>query len=106
MDRSDTIYLVSATRSQDERLVWQETQTLKQVFCKAESVTRQEFFDGGRNGLKPEYKFTLFFGDYSGEQSLIYNGVEYAVYRTYKATTDEIELYAERKGGVNVKDTD
>lgn len=106
MDRSDIIYLMTPSRFQDQRGVWQESKARKRVFCKADSVTRQEFFDGGRNGLKPEYKFTLFFGDYDGEQSLIYNGVEYAVYRTYKATTDEIELYAERKGGVNVKDTD
>ena len=56
--------------------------------------------------MKPEYKFTLFFGDYNGEDTLIYNDNAYAVYRTYKATTDEIELYAERKGGVNGKNTD
>ena len=101
MDRSDIIYLVSVTRFQDSMGVWREAKERKQVFCRAESVTRAEFFDGGRNGLKPEYRFTLFFGDYNGEQSLIYNGVEYAVYRTYKAHTDEIELYVQRKGGLN-----
>ncbi len=106
MDRSDIIYLLTPSRFQDQRGVWKESKARKRVFCKAESVTRQEFFDGGRNGLKPEYKFTLFFGDYNGEDALIYNDNAYAVYRTYKATTDEIELYAERKGGVNVKDTD
>ena len=106
MDRSDIIYLLTPSRFQDQRGVWKESKARKRVFCKAESVTRQEFFDGGRNGLKPEYKFTLFFGDYNSEDTLIYNDNAYAVYRTYKATTDEIELYAERKGGVNVKDTD
>ena len=106
MDRSDIIYLLTPSRFQDQRGVWKESKARKRVFCKAESVTRQEFFDGGRNGLKPEYKFTLFFGDYNGEDTLIYNDNAYAVYRTYKATTDEIELYAERKGGVNGKNTD
>lgn len=105
MDRSDIIELVSVSRYQDERCVWQETPTRKQVFCKVDSVTHAEFFDGGKNGLKPEYKVTMFFGDYNGEQSFIYNGNAYGVYRTYRAKTDIIELYAERKGGVNAKDT-
>lgn len=64
------------------------------------------FFDGGKNGLKPEYKVTMFSGDYNGEQSFIYNGNAYGVYRTYRAKTDIIELYTERKGGVNAKNTD
>lgn len=99
MDRSDVIQLVSTTRSQDALGVWRDTQTAREVFCKAESVTRAEFFEGGRNGLKPEYKFVLFFGDYNGEQTVVYKGHPYGVYRTYHASTDVLELYAEKKAG-------
>lgn len=101
MDRSDVIELVSVTNNRDAYGVYWETETKKEVFCKVDSVTRAEYFEGGKNGLKPEYRITMFFGDYSGEQTIVYNGVYYGVYRTYKASTDTIELYVEKKGGVN-----
>ena len=103
MDRSDVITLLGSTRTQNAFGVWEETRTEKEVFCQVDSVTRAEFFEGGRNGLNPEFRFTMFFGDYSGERECIYQGKSYSVYRTYHARTDEIELYVERKGGTNGK---
>lgn len=101
MDRSNVITLVSTVKTQDELGVWRETPSPRDVFCQVDSVTRNEFFEGGRNGLNPQYRFTVFAGDYEGEQTVIYNGLPYAIYRTYHARTDELELYAERKGGTN-----
>lgn len=101
MDRSEVLTLVTATKTQDEYGVWRSSWSKRDVFCQADSVTRSEFFDAGRNGLNPEYRFTLFAGDYNGEQTVIYKGLPYAVYRTYHARTDIIELYVERKGGTN-----
>lgn len=103
MDRSDVITLVSVASSQDAYGVWREKETTRDVFCKVDSVTRSEYFEGGRNGLKPEYRITMFFGDYEGEGTVIYNGKSYGVYRTYHASTDVLELYVESKGGVNVQ---
>lgn len=71
------------------------------VFAKVGSVTRSEFFNAGRNGLNPEFVFSMFAADYHGETALTYNGEAYAVYRTYLKDGDYIELYAERKGGTN-----
>lgn len=99
MDRSEVIKLVKSTSSQDDHGVWRSTTTVREVYCKAESVTRAEFFEGGRSGLKPEYKFVLFFGDYDGEQTILYKGMPYGVYRSYHASTDILELYVERKAG-------
>lgn len=101
MDRSEVLTLVTATKTQDEYGVWRSSWSNRDVFCQADSVTRSEFFDAGRNGLNPEYRFTLFAGDYNGETTVIYKGLPYAVYRTYHARTDIIELYVERKGGTN-----
>jgi len=101
MDRSDVINLISESRTQDDYGRWIATKTSKQVMCQVDSITRAEFFEGGRNGLNPEFKFTLFFGDYSGESIVEYQGKTYAVYRTYLRRTDIIELYVERKGGTN-----
>lgn len=130
MDKSDVITLLSADKVQDENGVWRDvvqylttdtgkniiteegkkilildgiTVRVKTVFCNVNSVSRNEFFEAGRNGLNPEFVFTMFFGDYEGEHTLIYNGLAYAVYRTYRGRNDTIELYVERKGGTNGK---
>lgn len=101
LDRSDVISLVAYSQIQDAFGVWRDVPTSRRVFCKADSVTQSEFFNGGQNGLKPEWRFTLFYGDYGGERTVIYNGTTYSIYRTYRAATDIMELYAERKAGVN-----
>ena len=101
MDRSDVINLIGVTREQDDYGVWRSATTSRQAFCQVDSVTQREFFEAGRNGLNPEFKFTLFFGDYQNEPIVEYKGNQYAVYRTYLTRNDTIELYVERKGGTN-----
>ena len=106
MDRSNVITLVATTRTQDDYGRWVAEETKRDVFCQVDSVARSEFFDAGRNGLNPEFRFRVFFGDYNGEQLVIYDGKYYSVYRTFHGKTDEIELYVERKGGTNGKESD
>lgn len=108
MDRSDVITLIRYTRAQDANGVWRDGETTRRdVFCQVQSVSRNEFFLAGQNGLKPEYVFTVFFGDYDGEDTVEYNGVLYSVYRTYHARTDELELYVQKKVGKHgTQDTD
>ena len=100
----DVIQLVSVTTARNNYGVYEKTETTAQVFCKVESVSAQEFFEAGRNGLNPEYRFTMFAADYNGEETVVYNSKRYGIYRTYR-TGDYIELYAERKGGTNVSNT-
>ena len=101
MDRSEVLTLIGTTRTQDEYGIWRETPTARNVFCQVNSITRSEFFDAGRNGLNPEFMFSMFAGDYEGERVCEYRGQKYSVYRTYLGRNDVIELYAERKGGSN-----
>jgi len=102
MDRSDIITLYADTVSYDDYGVAVKTRTSRDVFCKVDSVSRAEFYEGGRAGLNPEYRITMFFADYNGEVLVGYNGRNYSVYRTYQAGTDIIELYVERKNGTDV----
>lgn len=95
------ITLISSTKEQDDFGVWRLIRTEHDVFAQVDSVTRAEFFEGGRNGLNPEFKFTMFAGDYNRETELIYNGDRYSIYRSYHGRNDRVELYAERKGGTN-----
>lgn len=104
MDRSDIVNLYADRIYYDDYGVARKTRTARQVFCKVDSVTRAEFFDAGRSGLNPEYRITMFFGDYNGETVVGYKGRTYSVYRTYQAKTDIIELYVERQGGTNGKE--
>lgn len=99
------IDLINQKMVKDDYGVWQPEETKRQVFAKVRSVSASEFFDGGRNGLNPEYQFTMFGPDYQGERVVEYNGERFAVYRTYKARNDQIELYVERKGGTNGKES-
>lgn len=107
MDRSDIVSLYSEAITYDSYGVPQKTTTKRDVFCQVDSVTRQEFFEGGRNGLNPEYRIRMFYADYDGEILVGYKGLMYSIYRVYKNRSDIIELYIERKGGTNgEEDTD
>lgn len=99
MDRSDVITLVSASYTQDANGVRRKTETTSTAYVNVSSVTASEFFEGGQNGLKPEYRFTMFAYDYDGQETVIYNSTRYSVYRTYLGKNDTIELYVEKDGG-------
>lgn len=103
MDRSDVINLLEVIKTQDEYGRWIEAVQKKQVYCQVKSITQTEFFEAGRNGLNPSYKFVIFFGDYNDESMVEYKKETYSVYRTYHTKTDNLELYCERKGGTNGK---
>ena len=100
MVTEDVIQLVSIEQTQNAYGVWEKTETTRQVFCKVSSVSQSEFFEAGRNGLNPEWRFVVFGADYGDEETVIYNNKRYGVYRTYR-DGDFIELYVERKGGTN-----
>lgn len=104
MDKSDVIMLLNINLVADEYGVERKQTTSREVYCQVDSVTRSEFFEGGRNGLNPEYRFRVFEGDYQGESELVYCGKTYSVYRTYCGRNDVLELYVERKGGTNGKE--
>lgn len=99
MDRSKVIYLNSVTRTQDELKVWHDTVIPRMVYADVSSVSQSEWFEGGRNGLNPDLRFRMFAPDYQGEKTLIYNGKEYEVYRTYIDRNETIDLYTERRKG-------
>lgn len=100
MDRSEVCFLISRTHTRDQNGIMQATETEQRVFCNVQSVSAAEWFEGGRSGLNPVYRFTMFEPDYNGEEIVKFNGVRYAVYRTYHAKDNNIELYVQKEGGV------
>ena len=101
MDRSSVITLIKETWTEDSYGVLQPQETRKDVFCDVESVIGTEVAEFGRNGINPEYRFTMFQYDYDGERIVKYNGDRFSVYRTYIARNDSVELYCERRGGTS-----
>lgn len=102
MDRSGEITLLKHQRVKNAQGVWIDQGVIRRkIFCRVDSVSRAEFFACGQNGIRPEYKFTVFFADYSNEEDVEYNGVVYAIYRIYHARNDDLELYARLKVGLS-----
>lgn len=102
MDRSDVIKLIPITYAKDANGIPHATEgDPREVMCQVDSVSRNEFFEGGRNGLNPEFVFKVFFADYEDERVVEYHNKRYSIYRTYLGRNDMMELYAERKGGTN-----
>ena len=100
MDRSNVCYLISITYTEDAIKQQIPTETRKKVYCNVQSITQTEFFSAGEKGIQPEYKLTVFSPDYSGENTVEFNGRRYGIYRTYMAKDGVIELYLEYKAGL------
>ena len=101
MDRSNIIKLISETRTQDSIGQWVSQEIERTVFCDVRSITREEWFNAGRDGLQPSFMFVIFEPDYQGEKIVEFNGHRYGVYRTFRARNERMELYVEEKGGLN-----
>lgn len=99
MDRSIQFTLLSVTRTQDSIGQFIETETPRLVYGQITSVSADEFFSGGQNGLKPEYRVTMFEPDYQDERRCLIGETEYSIYRVYRGRTDTVELYLERRTG-------
>ena len=95
---TDVLTLVAQTVVTDVYGNEELTEKDRQIYCEVDSISQSEFYAAADTELNPEYRFTIFFGDYEGEKILKYHNVRYAIYRTYRAG-DNLELYAERKIG-------
>lgn len=102
----DVIYFLTETKVQDTAGIFHSITGRRMAYCKVASVTRSEFYNAGRSGLNPEFEVSVFGADYEDEELAEYNGKTYSIYRTYRVPgTDYIELYLERKGGSNGRES-
>ena len=100
MDRSRVLTLIKEEYMPDKLGQLVPLETCRDVFCGLASVSAQEWFEAGRNGINPEYRVTMFAHDYDGERIAELDGVRYGIYRTYLGRNETLELYLERKAGV------
>jgi len=97
--KNDVIKLCSSAYSKDSKGVLRETETISEfIMAEIKSAGANEWFEGGRNGLNPEYTFIINRIEYNNEETVIFNDVKYTVYRTY-IKEDRIELHCEKRKG-------
>lgn len=93
-------YLIGYTVTLNDYKQEVKTETRSPIFAIKESISRAEFYNGGKAGLQPEFRLTTAIIDYNGELEVELDGVRYGIYRTYNVSQDYIELYCEKKGGL------
>lgn len=101
MVQAEVIKLIAETTTLDEILQEVKTYTEREVYAQVRSISRSEWFDAGRNGLKPDIAFIMKKYDYNGEKIVKWDGELYGVYRTFLGRGQRIELYCEKKGGID-----
>lgn len=66
--------------------------------CIVRKVRQSEYYQAENAGYSPEFQFDLAVaGDYHGETSLMFEGREYRIIRTYDTDDGGIEIIAGRK---------
>lgn len=93
-------YLIGKTIIKNPLKQEVEIDTRTEIFAQKESISQSEFYKGGEAGLKPEFRLVTAIIDYNGEREVELDNQKYGIYRTYERDQDYIELYCERKGGV------
>lgn len=97
-----TIILVSKVLTgKDSRMKPIYEETTSEVFAIFEDVSRSEYFSASQLGMEPEELVVINPVEYNGEKSAIVNGRRLSIYRTYKRSADEMELYLHQGLGLN-----
>ena len=75
------------------------TEIIKQneVFAEEKSITREEYFKAMQSGVKAVISFCVNRDEYDGEDTLLYGGNEYYIYRTFAKDVYDIELMCSKE---------
>lgn len=99
MERNDVLTLIAETFQPDSIQQMLPSETSREIFATAKSVTFSEWNETGKRGMRPAWKMEVFPFDYEGEELVEYLGIRYRVYRTYQPNEDTLELYLEERSG-------
>lgn len=68
------------------------------IFCNEKSVTMTEFYQAATTDYKPSIVLEVKICDYDGQRFIFYEGKEYTIIRSYKTSSEDIEIVLE--GGI------
>lgn len=97
--KNTQITIITEQRTQDSSGFSTITETERTAWAAVDSITGSEFSSAGQLNIQPSLRATVWAFEYNGETIIKIGTVRYGVYRTYQRSTDEIELYLERKAG-------
>jgi hypothetical protein len=93
MTLNDTISLVSTAKITDADGYDTITETLTEVMCDSgNGVTRSEFYEAMKAGIKLTAVFEMWACDYGGQSLIEHNGTRYKVERAYPLADGGIQL--------------
>ena len=93
MTLCDTINLVNVIKTTDADGYDTTTETLTMVKCDSgKGVTRSEFYEAMKAGIKMSAVFETWSCDYGGQEYVEHNGTRYKVERAYPLTDGGIQL--------------
>lgn len=100
MDKLVNIKLIAEVEVVDDIGETEITETATEVRGSLSSVTRDEWFSAYKADINAKHRVKVYDFEYHDEKVAELNGKRYAIYRTYYAGGDHIELYLGEKGGV------
>lgn len=95
MRHSDVVCLLSKKVEYDELGNAFETVNERMVYANEMSVSMQEFYEAGKQGIRPEKQFEIYSFEYQGESKLKHNNKDYEIIRT-QTKGDKTRLICKR----------
>lgn len=93
MTLNDTIKLIDVTVTKDADGYEVINETLAEVKCASgNGITRAEFYEAYKAGLKLSAAFELWGCDYSGQKEIEHHGKRYKVERAFPLTDGAVQL--------------
>jgi hypothetical protein len=93
MTLCDTISLVNVVKTTDADGYDTTTETLTEVKCDSgNGVTRSEFYEAMKAGIKLTAAFEMWACDYGGQEYIEHNGKRYKVERAYPLGDGAVQL--------------
>ena len=93
MTLNDTISLVSVTKTTDADGYETTVETLTEVMCDSgNGVTRSEFYEAMKAGIKLTAAFEMWACDYGGQEYIEHNGERYKVERAFPLSDGAVQL--------------
>lgn len=92
----ESLTLIQKTLSNDAYQT--ETQTQRTVYADKLPLHSNAFHAAAASGFDLQHIMKVYAFEYAEEQTAVYNGREYDIYRTYQPNDDWVELYLSSKG--------
>ena len=95
------ITLISKTPKQERNSIGEPLYNEKrtEVMARSIPVSRQESFYAQQIGFRVEHEFIVNPMEYQGQGLLEFNGGTFEIYRTYEASSNELEIYCKKALG-------